>query len=327
MIPIRVHFVCRGNALRSRVAEAYARLLVGDRWIISSSGIDQQLTPDQGLSAWAKIVGHQHGFDLQFSQTAVQTTTDILKTQDIIIFLSKDVFRDANNVYAFQPARTRTWKIKDRGDWRPNLTLHQKRNRMFKHIKRQVQQLVIDIEHGGWVDIVDEENKPLDIRLPISIANKNGQWHRVCHAIITTPSGQTLVQKRSSHIFFAPGLLDISVGGHVDSGETPEVAMVREIYEEVGLQVKTKELTYLGIFKQASYHPRYKRYTKGFVYTYHMRTQQASPKLILQKSEVASARFITKRQLARLIKRHSLRGLGRLNYSYRYYEDITHLIR
>ena len=46
---------------------------------------------------------------------------------------------------------------------------------------------------------------------------------------------QVLLQKRSQQVH-KPGLLDMSVGGHVDSGETYAEAAVRELTEELGIR-------------------------------------------------------------------------------------------
>ncbi|MDY4948863.1 MAG: NUDIX domain-containing protein [Clostridium cadaveris] len=42
------------------------------------------------------------------------------------------------------------------------------------------------------------------------------------------------------------GLYDISVAGHVSSGEEPELSVLREIEEEIGLKAELKDLKYLG---------------------------------------------------------------------------------
>lgn len=321
---IKIHFVCRGNVYRSRVAEAYMKALKGSKWDITSSGIDADKFANRQLGFWAKTIAHKFGFDGHFSPAAVQTTSQLLSEQDIIIFMRGDVFEDALRRFKFNADKSLVWNIKDREDWPKQISILQRRRRTFKHMRRGIQQLIRDIEHGGWVDIVDEHNASRGFSLPISIANKNGLWHRSCHAIVTTPSRHTLVQKRSAHIIFSPNLLDISLGGHVDTGEHPKQATLREIQEETGLRVSDVRL--LEIHKMSSYHPRYKRYTKCFLYTYHVPLPDDHPVLTPQKNEVAALLLLEPSALHKLLRRYSLQHVGQLNYPHAFYKKCIEQI-
>ena len=60
--------------------------------------------------------------------------------------------------------------------------------------------------------------------------------HRSVRIIVYHPDGNAmLLQKRSMRKDLYPGRWDMAVGGHVDSGETPDQAAVREMQEELGL--------------------------------------------------------------------------------------------
>ncbi|MBO4648264.1 MAG: NUDIX domain-containing protein [Lentisphaeria bacterium] len=60
--------------------------------------------------------------------------------------------------------------------------------------------------------------------------------HRSVRVAVYHPDGKSLLlQKRSMSKDIFPGRWDMAVGGHVDSGETPDQAVVREMREELGL--------------------------------------------------------------------------------------------
>ena len=60
--------------------------------------------------------------------------------------------------------------------------------------------------------------------------------HRSVRVIVYHPDGNSLLlQKRSAAKDIFPGRWDMAVGGHVDSGETPDQAAVREMGEELGM--------------------------------------------------------------------------------------------
>jgi isopentenyldiphosphate isomerase len=64
-----------------------------------------------------------------------------------------------------------------------------------------------------------------------------GLMHRATHVLVFNSRGQVFLQKRSMTKDRQPGLWDSSASGHVDSGEDYDACVVRELREELGLQV------------------------------------------------------------------------------------------
>jgi 8-oxo-dGTP pyrophosphatase MutT (NUDIX family) len=56
-------------------------------------------------------------------------------------------------------------------------------------------------------------------------------------ALILNAQGQVFVQRRSQTRVILPGVWDI-VGGHIETGETPEMALAREVHEETGWRLR-----------------------------------------------------------------------------------------
>jgi len=67
--------------------------------------------------------------------------------------------------------------------------------------------------------------------------------HPVIHLHIFNEENKLFLQKRSKKKDIFPNLWDSSVGGHIDLGETPLQASVREAWEELGL--KNLEIHYI----------------------------------------------------------------------------------
>lgn len=59
--------------------------------------------------------------------------------------------------------------------------------------------------------------------------------HPVIHLHVFNSKGELFLQKRSVQKDIQPNLWDSSVGGHIDMGETPKYAAIREAGEEIGL--------------------------------------------------------------------------------------------
>ena len=59
--------------------------------------------------------------------------------------------------------------------------------------------------------------------------------HPVVHLHVFNSKGDVYLQKRPDWKDIQPGKWDTAVGGHVDYGETPEEALIREVREELGI--------------------------------------------------------------------------------------------
>lgn len=66
-------------------------------------------------------------------------------------------------------------------------------------------------------------------------AYDNGVIVRISRVILCNGKGELLLQKRAAHMRNLPGKWDQTAGGHVDVGETYDVAAARELSEEMGI--------------------------------------------------------------------------------------------
>jgi len=87
-------------------------------------------------------------------------------------------------------------------------------------------------------DVVNERDEVID-RLPRSQVHARGLLHRAVHVLVFNSRGEIFLQKRSMRKDRQPGVWDSSASGHVDSGENYDQTAVRELREEIGLDVAT----------------------------------------------------------------------------------------
>src|SRR2546427_9918459 len=64
-----------------------------------------------------------------------------------------------------------------------------------------------------------------------------GLQHRAVHILVFNSRGEIFLQKRSMKKDCFPGAWDSSASGHLDSGETYGACAVRELREEIGLEL------------------------------------------------------------------------------------------
>lgn len=91
------------------------------------------------------------------------------------------------------------------------------------------------VNKNEFLPIVDENGTVIGKASRSQCHNGSKILHPVVHLHVVSPDGRLLLQKRSADKDIQPGKWDTSVGGHVDYGESVDVALQREAAEELGL--------------------------------------------------------------------------------------------
>ena len=103
-------------------------------------------------------------------------------------------------------------------------------------------------------DVVDEEGRPTGETVSRQEAHEKGIRHRTAHIwVIRREPGkggiQILLQKRAMDKDSFPGQYDTSSAGHIHAGDEPRISAVRELQEELGIEVRPEELKFAGKFR------------------------------------------------------------------------------
>ena len=104
------------------------------------------------------------------------------------------------------------------------------------------------------VDILDESGNRTGNSIMKSEAHRKGLFHPTVHVWFYTADGKILLQQRGRAKKSFPLLWDVSVAGHVGAGEDIETSALREIKEEIGLDVSKGDLEKIGIFRSVQKH-------------------------------------------------------------------------
>lgn len=143
-----------------------------------------------------------------------------------------------------------------------------------------------------YIDIVTSEGLPTGKTALKSEAHKNGWYHNTVHLWLFTNKGDVLLQQRSHKKPIHPLLWDVSVAGHIDSGESFVEAAVRECEEEIGLMVNPEDLIHIGTSLHKS------EYNEGTVKDYEFHQIYISEfegnleKLKIQQDEVEAVKMV-----------------------------------
>lgn len=89
------------------------------------------------------------------------------------------------------------------------------------------------------IDVIDSNGKTVGICQKEEIYTKK-LLHRIVHVLIFDDKGRLLLQKRAKDKDYLPLFWGTSVGGHVASGESPKQAALREMLEELEIQISIR---------------------------------------------------------------------------------------
>jgi isopentenyl-diphosphate delta-isomerase type 1 len=150
------------------------------------------------------------------------------------------------------------------------------------------------------IDVVDEDGVPTGHAEPRTLIHRRGDWHRTVHIWIENNRGEVLFQKRSPSKESFPGAWDVSAAGHIESGETSVAAAIKEVREELGIDVLARDLRLLFTVKGASVQNRGTFIDNEISDVYVIRLDIDIREIHPQESEVSGVRFVPLAELARL---------------------------
>ncbi len=160
-------------------------------------------------------------------------------------------------------------------------------------------------------DILDKSGNPTGKRICRGrSALTRGEYHPVVHVWIFH-NNRFLIQKRSIQKHPMAGEW-AATGGAVISGERPIEAAVRELSEELSVDVGENDLCLI------------KRMTRknSIIDIFSLHRQIDEKKLTLQKSEVEMVKWVSVETLKEMIKNGEFH-----NYGYEYFRNIFSLIK
>ncbi len=106
----KMHFICRGNTFRSRLAEAY---LQKQGWMnCSSSGIEATQNQNGHVTWYGQWIAKQEAIDPFLTPTWQQTTESLLIGSDRLVFLDQDIYQEASTRWSItRPIEV--WQVHD----------------------------------------------------------------------------------------------------------------------------------------------------------------------------------------------------------------------
>ena len=174
-----------------------------------------------------------------------------------------------------------------------------------------------------FLDVYTSNGKKTGKKVSKSEIHKKGLFHSTVHVWIFTEEGNILIQKRSKKKELNPGVWDVSVAGHIKFNENIKKAAKRETFEETGININTKDLLKIGVYRSINIHPT--AIDKEFFHTYILKIDKNSIDLDYKNNEVDDLKFISIEEMESLIKRENNKIF--IGKNRKYYRDVLKSIK
>lgn len=151
------------------------------------------------------------------------------------------------------------------------------------------------------IDILNNKGEKTGETCLKSEAHKKGIYHASVHIWIFDEAKNVLIQKRAANKDTFPNLWDISVAGHISTGEEPLTSALREVNEEIGMQLLKEQLHFIGTFKKRVHHHSH-LIDNELHHIYMCQVEFNIDTLKIQKEEVSALQAIKLNELTKKVK-------------------------
>ena len=155
------------------------------------------------------------------------------------------------------------------------------------------------------VEVLSEEGQLIGKQVSKIVAHRKGLCHGISAVAFIDEKGRILLQRRSELKGTEPGKWDLSGAGHIDAHETPEEAAIRELYEELRIQVSKEDLVCVGTYVHKMQLDK-KHNICHFTYLFLVRKNIRITDVILQESEVSEVRFFNKKDFVDMLNKNKM---------------------
>lgn len=155
-----------------------------------------------------------------------------------------------------------------------------------------------------YFDLYDKNGKQLNQTKLRAEVHRDGDWHAAVDIWILNSHGELLLQKRAKQKESFPSLWEVSCSGHISEGEDSKTSAVREIKEELGLDLEEKTLKFLFKSKDSYVTNKGTFINNEFKDVYLVKKDIEIKELKLDPSEVSEVKFMAVEDLKRHIEDH-----------------------
>ncbi len=151
------------------------------------------------------------------------------------------------------------------------------------------------------IDVLDENGNQTGEVMTREEVHRLGLWHKCVHIWIINGKGEVLLQKRSAQKIMSPNKWTTATSGHLSAGDSNVQGAIRELSEEIGLQVNENELKYLFSVKENTINEEKHVIDKELIDVFLMRKEVDIKNLKLQEEEVSDVKWFSYEEFKKMV--------------------------
>lgn len=154
-----------------------------------------------------------------------------------------------------------------------------------------------------YFDILDENGNKTGITKLRNEVHRDGDWHKAVHIWIINNKKEILLQRRCATKDSNPNMLDISCAGHLTTGDNSLDGAIRELKEELNLDVNKEDLEFIKTIKRSS------KYSEIFINNefddvYILRTNKTIEDMKYQEDEISEIFYVSYDKFKEMVNNH-----------------------
>lgn len=154
-----------------------------------------------------------------------------------------------------------------------------------------------------YLDVLDQDGNKTGITKLRSDVHRDGDFHRSVHIWIINDKNEILLQRRCATKDSYPNMLDISSAGHLSAGDTSFDGAVREIKEELNLDVNPSDLKLIKTLKKHT-EPKPGFINNEFADVYIYKTNKKIDDMKFQEEEISEIMFVPFDRFREMVLNH-----------------------
>lgn len=152
-----------------------------------------------------------------------------------------------------------------------------------------------------YFDLLDENGNKTGKTKLRSEVHRDGDWHRAVHIWIINSNGDVFLQRRCATKDSNPNMLGGSCAGHLTAGDDSLTGAIRELKEELDLDVNKEDLKLIKTIKSSS------KYTDTFINNefddmYILRTDKKIEDMKFQEDEISEIMYIPYKEFKKMVQ-------------------------
>lgn len=151
------------------------------------------------------------------------------------------------------------------------------------------------------IDVLDENGNQTGEVMTREEVHRLGLWHKCVHIWIINGKGEVLLQKRSAQKIMSPNKWTTATSGHLSAGDSNVQGAIRELSEEIGLQVNENELKYLFSVKESTINEEKHVIDNELIDVYLMKKEVDIKNLKLQEEEVSDVKWFSYEEFKKMV--------------------------